>query len=108
MKYSAKVIGFLQAFGLAAYVASFAFSVQTLAPLLQARFPIDPEPVLPITLVLLAFVTSALICVSIAFGYPVYLYLHAKKESAMPVVLWTALWLVVISSVVLGGVLLLS
>ncbi len=105
MNTSPKLIGFLQAFGLAAYVGLFALFTQTILPILRAKFPTDPNPIVPMTLVLLAFVTSGLICATIAFCYPAYLFFHDKKEYALRVVLWSAAGLAVISALVLGGVL---
>lgn len=97
MKNSPKIIGFLQALGLVSYVVLFVLIARIGIELLKSRFDTTPEePFIPMILFLLAFVTSALICGIITFGYPTYLFLNGRKEVALPAVLWTAIWLVVL------------
>ncbi|MEY4731616.1 MAG: hypothetical protein RL681_562 [Candidatus Parcubacteria bacterium] len=91
MKHTPQTIGALQAIGLVLYIMLFATGVQTVS----SYFP-DKElgPQLGITLFLLLFVTSALICSSIALGYPIKLFfVESKRSEAMHVVGWTIGWL---------------
>jgi hypothetical protein len=90
MKYSPPFAGFLQAAGLALYVGLFV----AFANYLGNTFAVG-TPVLGMFSALFAFVTSALICGTIALGYPLYLFSDGEKRRAMHVVFWTAGWLVV-------------
>jgi len=94
MKTSPKIAGLLQATGLVAYVVVFALLANVVREWAIARSA-EPEPVLAMTLFLLAFVTSALICASIVFAYPVALFFDGQKRAAVEVVFWSAAWLVV-------------
>lgn len=107
-KNSPRLVGFLQALGLVVYVGAFAFAARTVVPLLKARFPdSDPDPMLPLSLFLLAFVTSALMCGAIALGYPIRLFFQEQKEAALQIVLWTIAWLAICGILLLVGALIL-
>lgn len=97
MKYSPRLIGLIQAAGLAAYVVLFATSVQSIGKWLSAA-NVQTNPILEMTLALLAFVTSALICSSIVFGYPLSLFLKDKRDEALRVVKWTLTWLIIVAA----------
>ena len=56
---------------------------------------------------LLAFVTSALICSTIAFGYPARLFFQDKKEMALRIIFWNIVWLIAAFALFLTGTLLL-
>jgi len=94
MKFSAKFAGFLQASALALYVGLFAIVVQRAQLWAQAN-KVMLGPATGITLFLLAFVVSALICGSLAFGYPAFLFFSNKKGAAVRTVLWNIAWLLV-------------
>jgi hypothetical protein len=94
MKDSPKIIGLMQALGLILYVSLFSLSANIVLPLFKMRFE-STGPIIPMILFLSAFVTSALICGSIAFGYPSYLFFQGKKEVAIPIVLWNIAWLII-------------
>lgn len=95
MKNSPKIVGLLQALGLMLYVSLFALGSRAIIGWLKLRFDVpDSESAIPMIAFLLAFVTSALICGTIVFGYPAYLFSQGKKEIAIPIVLWNTLWLV--------------
>lgn len=88
----------MQAVGLTTYITLFA----TTANFVRQWFDtngIKPPPVLGISMFLLAFVTSAFICVSIAFIYPGFLFFENKKSEAVKVILWTLVWLIIFFSV---------
>jgi hypothetical protein len=89
MRFSPKVVGLLQAAGLTFYIASFAALVQG-----AERWIRNPHPILGITLFLLAFVVSALISGSIVFAYPILLLFDGKKDEALRIVFWSAVWLI--------------
>lgn len=99
MKHSLRAIGLLQAIGLAAYVATFAF----LAVHAQSWFSVNgfpPHPVVGILLFLLAFIISALISGAIIFAYPTLLFFDGKRLAAFHILLWSVLWLLVIFGLV--------
>jgi hypothetical protein len=95
MKYKPSQIGFFQALGLGAYVALFANIVNQLGNITK-DLNFSPNPVFSIITFLLTFITSALICGAITFGYPISLFLNGKKSQALKTISWTAGWLVVI------------
>lgn len=99
MKHSPRTIGFIQAAGLALYVSVFATAVQQLQnwPALRDA---ELSPVVGISLFLLTFIISALICSSVALGYPLFLFFSGARNEAMKTVLWTLVWLVVIAAVI--------
>ena len=82
-------VGLLQAFGLGTYITAFALTVRQVGNLIDHD---TFEPALGISLFLLAFVTSALICSAIAFGYPLSLFLRGERREALEVVGWTIAW----------------
>jgi hypothetical protein len=94
MKFSAKFAGFLQASALALYISLFAIVAQRVQLWAQAN-NVVLEPATGITLFLLAFIVSALICGSLAFGYPIFLFFSNKKGAAVKTVLWNIAWLLV-------------
>ena len=95
MNYSLKLVGFLQAVGVGAYIALFATLAYTAQAWARAHaFAI--HPVIGITSFLLAFVISALISGSIILAYPAFLFFDGRKGDAMRVVFWRAGWLVVL------------
>ncbi|MFA5083778.1 MAG: hypothetical protein WC475_00110 [Candidatus Paceibacterota bacterium] len=101
MKPSYKIIGLFQAAGLVLYVVFFVLSIQ----LFQRWSMLGDSASNPIfggILVLLAFITSALICGSVAFVYPAMLFFENKKKEAVRIVIWTAIWLLILFSVFLG------
>lgn len=65
-----KQIAFLQALGIACYIAIFATTVYALQTWSVAR-DMEPHPALGIALFLLTFIFSALICGSVMFAYPI-------------------------------------
>lgn len=87
-----KQIAFLQAFGIALYVALFAASVYTVGGWGNAH-AIQPHPILAIALFLLTFVFSALICGSIMFAYPIMVFSRGQRMDALKIILWSILWL---------------
>ena len=92
MKHSPQTIGALQAIGLVLYIILVATVIQTISSIAPDS---SPNPALGISIFLLTFVTSALICGSIALGYPIKLFFTENKRSeAMQVVAWTIGWLI--------------
>ncbi|MFA6354790.1 MAG: hypothetical protein WCX12_03865 [Candidatus Paceibacterota bacterium] len=87
-------VGFLQAAGLTIYVGLFATILTQSADWIKT-LGIEPSPVISITTFLLAFIISALICSSIAFGYSALLFLRGQKQPIPKIILWTAIWLIV-------------
>jgi hypothetical protein len=92
MKNSPQTIGALQAIGLVVYIILFATMVTTVL----SDPPIEHKnPLLGMSLFLLLFITSALICGSIALGYPIKLFfVENKRSEAMHIVGWTIAWLI--------------
>lgn len=107
MKFPPHKAGFLQAAGLALYVALFATAVWSL-PRFVGIQNAELHQVVAMSLFLLTFVTSASICGSIMFGYPTRLFLDNKKKEAVHTVLWSILWLVVILATVAACVLIFA
>ncbi len=94
MKYSPASIGLFQAAGLTAYVSIFALLVQSVQQITILR-NLNLPPVLGITIFLMTFIISALICGSIALLYPTELMLAGNKKEALRIIFWTLGWLVV-------------
>lgn len=95
---SPRVIGVLQAIALVAYVCLFALVAQTAQSLvagLQLAIPVF------FMLFLLAFVTSALICVTIMFAIPVWMFTKDRRKDAVHTFLWSVASLMVIALTVL-------
>lgn len=92
--------GLLEALGVAAYVGIFVTAVNVGSGIFGRDVQLGPF--LSMALVLLLFVTSALICGSIVLGYPIYLFASGEKSRAVKTVLWTAAWLVACVLIVLG------
>jgi hypothetical protein len=96
MKNSPRIVGFVQAAGLACYVVLFVTLIQQAQnwPLFHG---FRPTPTISMILFLLAFVISALVCSSLILGYPLWLFSSGKQHEAMKTVLWSLLWLIVIA-----------
>ncbi len=108
MKNSPKIIGLIQALGLALYVSLFASGSRVVIEWLKVRFDVPgSESAVPMIAFLLAFVTSALICGAIVFGYSTYLFFQGKKEIAIPIVLWNIVWLIALFAACIIGFILL-
>lgn len=82
------VAAFLQAAGIVAYVALFALIAQTVG----AGFR-NVGPIASITLMLLVFIFSAVVCASLMFGYPLFLFLAGEKKQAVRIVATSVVWL---------------
>ena len=93
MKYSPKLVGLLQALGLVGYVLLLVTTVH----FVSTWFPKDTDafPTLGMITFLLTFMTSALICGSIALAYPISLYIKDRKREAAQIVLWNVIFLMV-------------
>lgn len=104
MQHSPKILGLLQALGLILYITLFSQGAHMVLPLLKTRFDAPgPESAVPMILFLLTFVTSALICATIAFGYPAYLFLEGKRKTAVLTVCWNILWLIAFFVLFIAG-----
>ena len=101
---SPKVIGFLQATGLGAYIAVFAALAFQMRTWVEAN-AISIHPVIGITLFLLAFVISALISGSAILAYPAMLFFNGRKEEAIRILFWSAVWLLAVFAAAAGGAL---
>jgi hypothetical protein len=102
MKRSPVFTAFLQVAGVVVYILIFTLTVNYASGFLS-----DSEPysqVMNMSFFLLAFVTSALICGSLVLGYPIYLLLGNEKRKAVTIVLWSAVWFVVILLLVAAGI----
>ncbi|MBI3332319.1 hypothetical protein HYZ99_05200 [Candidatus Peregrinibacteria bacterium] len=84
---SIPMIGFLQAAGIVAYVTLLIAAAGTVGPYLDVEFPFAPF------LFLLLFCFSALLCASIALGYPVMLAHQGKLKQAARIICWMIFWL---------------
>ncbi len=94
MNSNPKIRGLLQALALTLYVSVFAVIIQWIG--MQG---LKIHPVLSIIFFLLAFIISALICGSIVFVYPVSLFFENKKSESIKVVMWTAVWLILLLAI---------
>jgi hypothetical protein len=99
MKQKPWMIGLFEAAGVVAYIISFALAVGKLQVFAEN---FSPSPAASMTLFLLAFSSSALICGLIVFGYPYILFMEGKKREAVAVVLWGAASLAVLSAACAG------
>ncbi len=97
MKISSWTAGLLQAAGVTLYVVLFVLVLQSVIPV-DAKLGQVAGPIF----MLLAFATSALICSSIVFIYPIQLFFNGHKTRAVQTVLWTAGWLVLIFAALAG------
>ncbi|MBI4132309.1 MAG: hypothetical protein HY474_01620 [Candidatus Sungbacteria bacterium] len=88
-----RTVGFLQAAGIAAYVALFATLAYQMRTLTEAR-AVAIHPIAGITLFLLAFVISALISSSTVLAYPAYLFFGGHRIEALKIIFWSAVGLV--------------
>ncbi len=98
MRFSPKIAGLVQATGLTFYVGLFAFSATHFEQIMKAGGALPPPPIFGMTLFLLAFIISALVCGGIAFAYPLSLFLKDKRKEAIRIVVWNVLWLAVFFS----------
>jgi len=87
--------GLIQSFLLFLYITTFSLFVNTLGPLI----PQDLAEVFSMTLVLLAFVTSAFTCGAIALTYPTLLMFEGKHYDAVRVAAWNIVGLVGIACI---------
>lgn len=94
MKLPPLKVGFLQAAGLTIYVGLFA-TIVTQSENWIKTLGIEPSPIIGITTFLLAFLISALICVSITFGYSTLLFFKNEKNLIPKIILWTGVWLII-------------
>lgn len=92
MKFPPRTTGLFQATAVATYVVLFAILAQLVPQWLKAH-NIYAHPILGIILFLLVFITSALICASLVFVYPILLFFDSKKIEAVKTVLWSMVWL---------------
>lgn len=95
MKRTPRTIGFIQAVGIAAYVALFAtlaYQVRTWV----TTSAVVIHPIAGILLFLLAFIISALACGSIALAYPASAFFEGRRIEALKIVLWNAVGLILI------------
>ncbi len=99
LKLTPKTIGFLQALGLGAYIALIALAINFLSQYAPEQ---DNKILAPITF-LLAFVISALISSALILGYPVILFFDGKKSEAIKIVVWSAIWLVILLGIMVFG-----
>lgn len=97
--YSPSVIGFVQAFGITAYVVLLTATVNIIS---HANADVEPPVMLGMMMVLLLFVVSAAITGSLGFGYATLLALRKDFNRAVAVVGWTVLWLILITLTVVG------
>lgn len=93
--------GLLQAAGLTLYVFLFVSIVQNISNSFE-----NQNPFVAMMSVLLAFVSSALICASITLIYPGILFFDNKKKEALQVILWNWLWLIISLAIIIGATLL--
>lgn len=93
MRISSIRSGFLQALGVAIYVACFALSVNFVGSIVDS-YEISPGPVFGIIAFLLAFIVSALITGSIMLWRPVSLFLSGKRHEAVEIIFWSVIWLI--------------
>ncbi len=103
MPKSPKLIGLFQALGLLAYIVLFTLIIRFGTVWLSGWEPSDPF--ISMTLFLIAFVTSALICSSLVFAYPIRLVITERKHEALQTVLWTLAWLIALGTGILAGLL---
>lgn len=95
MRYSPKSVGFLQAIGVSVYIGLFAFIAFRVQHWTQTH-PFLIHPIAGITLFLLAFVISAVICGSIVLIYPITLFFGGQKVDSLKVLFWNAVGLITI------------
>ena len=92
--------GLVQALGLLLYVTLFVLVVLNTERIMGARME---QEVIGVISVLLAFVTSALTCGTIALGYPAYLFFSGERKKAVQIIGWNIIWLILISILALIG-----
>ncbi len=94
IRLSPPLAGLVQAAGLVLYVLLFSWFSTVVGPRVLAPF-MGPQ-LLGMALFLLAFCTSALICSTLVFGYPLMLVLHKQWKTGLQVFLWTVGWVVLL------------
>ena len=92
MKYPARTIGLFQAAGITLYVIIFAIAGNSFREWITTH-NIQPHPVLGITMFLLAFIISAIVCGSLFLGYPALLFFEQKKDVAVKIIISSLGWL---------------
>lgn len=107
MNLSPKITGLFQAAGLTLYVILFVLSAWNVGQWFEA-LGMKTHPVLNMTVVLMAFVTSASICGTIMFTAPVLRFLDGRKNEAIQIVLWTIGWLLTFFAIVIAVISVLS
>lgn len=94
-------IGVLQGGLVCLYVLLFAISVISL----DGFSPEKVAPVLAITIYLLVFIISALVCSSLVLGYPLILAFKGNIKRAIQIVAWSAATIIGIALLVLVTIL---
>lgn len=94
MKRSPALVALLQVSGVILYVLALVSTINYFST--HAQYSDFDNPLLGMSIFLLTFVTSALICGSLILGYPVQLFLDNEKRRAIEIVLWSAAWLVIV------------
>jgi hypothetical protein len=84
-KYKSSSLGLVQAVIVVAYIVIFALFVMSAENIIP-----NPPQILAMTLSLIAFVFSALVCGAAILGYPVTLAIRGKIKRAVEVVAWSA------------------
>src|SRR5690242_6242379 len=90
---SAWFIGLGQALGVMLYVVIFATVVFNLGQHIRVD-----NPIFSAVTALTSFVTSTLICGSLVLGAPALLALKGQIKQAIMIMVWSAIWLIVILS----------
>lgn len=102
-KFSLAKISFFQALGLTTYCSIIGFILANG----NQWFSKIPQYFAPL-LILLLLSTSALICALITLSYPIILFLKKKQTtSALKLIFYTILWLVLFISIIIAGNLIL-
>ncbi len=102
---SPKIIALVQVLGLVAYVALFASFANTVPEALGLD---NLNRIFQMMIFLLVFVLSALISSSLILGYPLLLLFRGEKNTAVKIILWCVVWIVIALLIFLGVVILLK
>ena len=101
MQLTPRRIGLYQAAGLTVYIISLAVAVYRLGQWFEWQ-GVTPSPILSITVFLLTFVISAIICGALFLAYPTLLFFGGRKSTAVKIALWTLAWLVIFFAALLA------
>jgi len=101
MKINQKLIPPLEAAGLAGYVT---LVVTLMGSMEKWTHSSDGGGMMTGIIVLLLFVTSALISASIMLGYPVFLFIKGEGKAALRIVLQSIGWLILFFVIILISV----